>query len=116
EIGIDLVVSGLSGAIDLHGKASTLEHVCEALCLRAGVGMLGDMHDQERRSALIAGHMRHGGEVAVLGRVVAELLAVAKSRLRQPMNAAACFPSLDDRWHIVGVSIDGHTTFDDRER
>src|SRR4051812_8246869 len=78
DVCVELVMRGLPGAVDLHRDARILQHADEPLRLRAGVGVSGDVHDQERGDALVPGHVRHGGEVAVLRRVVAELLAVAE--------------------------------------
>ena len=83
-----LACVALASGEDRRGNPGFLEHVGEALGLRAGVGVAGDVQDQERRDALALGDVRDGGEVAVLRRVVAELLAVAELRLRQAVHPA----------------------------
>jgi len=89
DLRVDLVVGGFPGAVDPDRDARALEHAREALRLGARVGMVGDMHDQERRNAFVAGHVGHGGKVAMLRRVVAELLAVAVRRLRLSVSPTA---------------------------
>src|SRR6266849_487961 len=86
EVRIDLAVSGLFGAEDRHGNAGVFQRVTQTLRLRARVGMLGDMQDQERRNILVLGRMRNRGEVSMLLRIVSELLPVTKLCLRQTMH------------------------------
>jgi hypothetical protein len=71
--------------------------------------MLGNMHNQERRDSLVFGDMRGCGEIAVLRRVVAEVLAVAKPCVRQSVNAPTGLRRPDDRRQVDRVAIDGHT-------
>ena len=66
----------------LAGMPAAFSAVAESLGLCGRVGMLGDVHDQERRNAFSPGYVRDGGEVAMLRRVVAEFLAVTELRLR----------------------------------
>src|SRR5262245_39539324 len=77
EVRVDLGVGGLLGGEDGCREPRLLEHVEQTLCLCGHIGMSRDMKDQERGNALALGHVRDRGEVAVLLRIVAELLAVA---------------------------------------
>ena len=83
----------------LTGMPALFSTLGEALRLRTGVGMLGNVQDQERRNAFVLGHMRHGGEVAMLRRIVAELLTVTKLRLRLTMHSTTGLCRLDDGRH-----------------
>jgi hypothetical protein len=74
------------------------------------------MQDQEQRNALISGNVGHCGDVEKLRRVVAELLSVAERRLGLAMYPTTSLPRLDDGRYVVGVPVDGHAAFDDRQR
>src|SRR5262249_39996352 len=63
----------------------------------------------------VPGHMRDGGEVAMLGGIVAELLAVAKLRLRQTMHPPAGLARLDDGRYVKSVPVDGDAAFDNAQ-
>ncbi len=52
----------------------------------------------------------------MLRRVVAELFTVAKLDWRQTMNPMPRFRRLDDGRQVVGITVDGHAAFDNRER
>src|SRR5438876_11541525 len=78
EVVVELRVVGFLGSEDLGGNAGALQHGTETLRLRRSVWMIGDMQDQKRRDALALRHVRNGGEVAMLLRIVAELQAVTK--------------------------------------
>ena len=56
---------GFFGAEDRHRNACFPQCIAEALRLCGRVGMLRDVQDQKRRDALVPGHMRDGGEVAM---------------------------------------------------
>src|SRR5205823_13516355 len=70
EVRVDPGVSGFPGAENRDGKACLFQHVPETLSLRARIGMLGNVQDQERRDALIPGHVSDGGKVAMLHGIV----------------------------------------------
>ena len=87
-----------------------------SLRLSARVRMAGDIEQEKRRDSLIPGHMRDGGEVTVLLRIVAELLPMAKLRLGQTVYSVPRFRGLNYGRHVIGVSIDGYAAFDDGTR
>ena len=61
---------------DPCGNPCGLKNGGQALRLRAGVGVAADVKDQERRNALVRRDVGHGREVAMLLRVIAELLSM----------------------------------------
>src|SRR6185436_15204290 len=116
NIGVDLVVRRFPAAVERHRDFVLLEDRGKALRLGGRVGMLGHVNDQKRRNSLPLGDVRDGGEILMLGRVVAEFLAVPKLRLRLIVNTAARFGGLDDRRDVECVPIDGDAALDKRER
>jgi hypothetical protein len=76
KVRVDLVVGGLFGTEDRDGNACFFEYGAQTLRLRARVRMPSDVQDQERWNAFVLGHMRDGGEVAVLSGIVPELFSV----------------------------------------
>ena len=77
--------------------------------------MVGDVEDEKRRDAFALRHVRDGGVVAMLLRVVPELLAVPELCLRLAMHPATRLSSLDDGRNIVGVAVHGNAALDDGE-
>ena len=90
---------GLFGTKDFGRDAGILEHGAEPLGLRRGIGMVGDMEDQERRNALVLRNVRDGREIAMLCRIAAEFFVMAELRVRLAMNAAPAAVSM-----IAGTS------------
>ena len=74
------------------------------------------MQNQERRNALALCHVSDGGEVAVLRRIIAELLAITVFRLRLTMHPPSCFYRFDDGRHVERIPIDGDAAFDHLQR
>ena len=64
---------------------------------------------------LFARDVGHGGEVAMLRGIVAELLAMTVGRHRQVVHPGARFGHLDDRGDVEGVGIHGHAPLDRRQ-
>ena len=77
EVVVEFVVGGLAAAEGFCGDAGCFQGVGEAAGLGAGVGVFGDVEDEEGRYPLPFGNVSDGGIVFVFGGVVAEFLAVA---------------------------------------
>ena len=79
--------------------------------------MIGYVQDEEGRDAFAFGDMCDGGEVFVVGRSDAELLAVPIRRGRKTMHAQTGFGGLDDRGNIISkVFLLGNLTRDPEVR
>ncbi len=92
-----------------------LENGSQPSSLRGGVGVAGDVEDQERRNALVRRDVGHGGEVAMLRRVIAELLPMTVGWQWQVVHPGARFGHLDDGGNVEGVGIHGHAPLDHRQ-
>ena len=95
---------------------ASLEHGAETLGLRTGVGMVGDVQEQEGRNAFVTGDVVDGREIPVLHRIAAELLVVAEFRIGLAEGLATRGARLDHQRHVVGVAIDRNAALDDRQR
>ena len=103
-------------ATTLTGIAARLEHGRHASCLRGGVGVPRDVQDEERRNALVLRDVGDGGKVAMLCRIVAELLAMTVGRHRKMVHPGTRLGHLDDRGDVEGVGVHRHAALDHRER
>src|SRR5262245_55499078 len=104
---------GLASREAFDGNAGTFQDGLEALCLRAGVRMIGHVEKEKRWNALVPGYVIDRGVVAVFRRIIAEFLAVTPFGLRQTMHPAAGFGCLNDRGHVLGIAINRNTTLDE---
>ena len=106
---------GLPSREAFDRNAGTFQDGLEALCLRAGVRMICHVQDEKRWNALVLRYVIDRGVVAVFRRIIPEFFAVTPFRLRQTMHPSAGFSCLNDRGHIVRVTINRNTTLDDPE-
>jgi hypothetical protein len=100
---------------DLCGNPCSLENGSQPSGLCRGVGVAGDVQDEERRNALVRRDVAHGGEIAMLLGVIAELLSMTVGWQWQVVNPGARFGHLDDGGDVEGVGIHGHAPLDHRQ-
>jgi hypothetical protein len=100
---------------DLCGNPCCLKNGGQASSLGACVGVAADVKDEEWRNALVRRDVGHGREVAMLLRVIAELLSMTVGWQWQVVHPGARFRHLDDCGNIEGVGIYGHAPLDHRQ-
>src|SRR4029079_19738957 len=98
---------GVFRAEDSDGDVGLFQDCAEAVGLGGGVRVVGYVEDEERGDALVLCDVGDGGEVAVLGGVVAELFAVAELCRGHAVDTPARLGGLDDGGDVVGVAVDG---------
>ena len=99
---------GFLRAKDRRFHSRVFQHRAKTKRLRAGVRMIVNMQNQERRNTLALRHVRHRRVFAMPFRHVAKLFAMPKLQRRLTMHPAACLLRLDNRRHVIRVAIDGH--------
>lgn len=105
------MVGGFGGEAG-GGDAGLVECGPEAIGLGGGIGMVGDVEQEEGGDATVGGDVVDGGEFALIGEV-AELIGVAHAGRRLFQAEAAGGGRGDLEGDVVGVAIDGDAAAND---